>query len=962
MSSHWYRRAQRLYRAHEQWASCVACSNGIGLNLGELFRLDSAAETLRHARQVGERYLGDDHPTMARNEYVLGLVELYRGDYEAARTHGQRALDLQRHHRGESRLPMADSYELLGIVDMRIGHYDRARIYHQRALTLRKAERKSVPALIANSYHHIGLAYQFQGAKDQALTYYQRALTMQKAAWGARHPSVAESYHDIGTVYSQRGEYDQALRYYQRALAIRKECFGDVHPSVALCYNSLGALYEEKKEYDQSLAYHHQALSIRQTSLGDTHPDVAISYNCAGNVYREQGNYQQALEYHRRALAIIKAQLGNRHPRTAMTLTRIGRVLHQQHAYAAALSAYREGLLANGATFADTSRYADPAIEQYADGHQLLFTLEAKAKTLSELGFHQRAYDTYLLTDTLLTQLNRSQTTHQDKISLAKTAKRLYERAIYTSWQRYHATQDEHYLRTAFYFSERSKAGVLNEALSTLEANTFGHVPECLLQREAMLKARRSFYRSQLTGPDSSTYQSKLFAVNRQYDSLVQVLELQHSDYYQLKYATRTATVPLVQSWLTSEEAMISYFMGDSTRCAFVITPTAFYGVALPSDTLLDTQLSALHQVLRSGNTAYADYQSPAYALYQHLLAPILEDASLSHVNDLTIVPDGALGFLPFELLLTTPPTAEASYVQLPYVLRNYTVHYGYSATWLLHPFGRSDRKATDQYIAFAPDYSDPGTSEVSARYHDQLGLLWYNRQEASNIRRYLSGVTYVGTEAVESRFKQEAHRYNVIHLAMHALVDEENPANSRLIFSRDATDSLEDGYLYAYELYDMELSADLAVLGACETGYGKLVQGEGIMSLARAFAYAGCPSIVMSHWLVDDAVSAQLMDEFYRRLAEGLPKDEALRQAKLAYLDNAPARKTHPFFWSNFVLIGDATPLAAVPKATAWWVYGIGGMLLVGLLVLAYVYRSQRRFRATQRPSGSPVARFLRS
>jgi CHAT domain-containing protein len=164
----------------------------------------------------------------------------------------------------------------------------------------------------------------------------------------------------------------------------------------------------------------------------------------------------------------------------------------------------------------------------------------------------------------------------------------------------------------------------------------------------------------------------------------------------------------------------------------------------------------------------------------------------------------------------------------------------------------------------------------------------------------------------------------------MHALIDDNNPMNSRLAFARDATDSLEDGYLNAYELYNMELSADLAVLSACETGFGSLKKGEGIMSLARAFAYAGCPSLVMSHWKVDDRSSSQLMNAFYGYLSQGLSKNEALRQAKLTFLKDADEQTAHPFYWGSFAVVGNIDPIL---EESNWRWWAIGSVLMIVII-----------------------------
>ena len=846
-SNRLFQQAQRIYHKAKRWERYVACANSIGYNLCELFVLDSAGAIAQQALQISKQQLGTNHPENARSYHVLGTVQMHRGAIEEAIHYGQWSLQIHRQHYTEVHLQTANSYELLGAIYMHIEKYDQALTYYQQVLAVRKQLLGEMHSDVAVSYDDIGLVYQYQGAHNRALTYYQQALAIRRGLSVEIHPGIATSYNNIGAVYNSRGEYRQSLTYHQQALAIRKQLLGNIHPDVAMSYENMGAVYSKKKEYDRSLTYHRRALAVREQSLGNSHPDVAMSYNAIGTIYREKGEYDQSLVYHRQALAILKDRLGDIHPRVATVSTRIGRVHHCQRAYSRALSAYREGLMANGVSFSDTSVYANPSIANYLNGSQLLFTLEGKARILVELDLDSLAYDTYQLADSLLWKLTRSYFARGDKLLLANTTRRLYEEAIRTSLRRYYTTQNDQYLQAAFYFSERSKAGVLTEALSIREAKKFGRVPDQLLMLEASSKANRSFYQSQLTTEDSRQYEGKVFAANQQYDSLIQALETQYPAYYQLKYANRTATVPSVQSQLSSEEAVIAYFLGNMVRYAFVITANRFQVVTLPPDTLLNAQLSNLCRLLHSDSTSSTEYQQPAYALYRQLLAPIVKDSLLIHINRLTIIPDGLLGYLPFELLLTALPTHETDYASLPYLILDYTVHYGYSATWLFHPITSTKRLANDQYIAFAPSYSGdssktppPSTSE---HFRSHLAPLRFNRQEAGNIRHHLPGLTLIDQEAVEGRFKQEAHRYNIIHLAMHALIDHQNPMYSRLVFSQDPTDSLEDGYLNAYEIYDMDLSADLAVLSTCQTGYGKLEQGEGVMSLARAFAYAGCPS-----------------------------------------------------------------------------------------------------------------------
>lgn len=139
------------------------------------------------------------------------------------------------------------------------------------------------------------------------------------------------------------------------------------------------------------------------------------------------------------------------------------------------------------------------------------------------------------------------------------------------------------------------------------------------------------------------------------------------------------------------------------------------------------------------------------------------------------------------------------------------------------------------------------------------------------------------------------------------------------------------DSYLHNYELYNFTMSPKLAVLSACNTGFGSLESGEGVMSLARAFTYAGAESVVMSHWRVDDRASSDIMQLFYKYLSEGYMKDEALRKAKFEYLENAPVVAQHPFHWNNFVVLGDVSALKSSPSWYEHWrVYAFALIMIV--------------------------------
>ncbi len=206
---------------------------------------------------------------------------------------------------------------------------------------------------------------------------------------------------------------------------------------------------------------------------------------------------------------------------------------------------------------------------------------------------------------------------------------------------------------------------------------------------------------------------------------------------------------------------------------------------------------------------------------------------------------------------------------------------------------------------------------------------LKHTEQEARTIARLFHGVTFLRQAATADQFKKAAPEYNILHLALHAFTDDEDPTYSGLIFSENTTGT-GSNILHAYELSNMSLNADLVVLSACNTGGGKLAKGEGVMSLARAFRHANCPNIVMSLWQADDEATGKIMADFYRGLKNGLRKDVALQQAKLNYL--ATNRKCFPYYWSEFVLLGGSDPISR-PSSDLWLKWAMGLLVLTGVL-----------------------------
>ena len=283
--------------------------------------------------------------------------------------------------------------------------------------------------------------------------------------------------------------------------------------------------------------------------------------------------------------------------------------------------------------------------------------------------------------------------------------------------------------------------------------------------------------------------------------------------------------------------------------------------------------------------------------------------------------------------------TEYINYLVLPYLIRDFSLGYSHSST-LLFAERLKTKSPENKVLAFAPKYINP-LDQIDSSWNRQAdpdfllplpGIL----KEVQSIDETVPSRIFLNEQATEANFKKYAPDYNVLHLAMHTIMDDEQPLQSLLAFSNvEDSDSVEDNRLYAYEIYNMKLNAQMAVLSSCSSGFGKMQKGEGMMSLARGFIYAGCPCIVMTLWQVSDKSSSELMTSFYRYLKKGRSKQEAMRLAKIDYLDDADDLTSNPYFWSGFVVVGDGSPVYRKSGLTYWLL--VVAVFAGALLLLQY-------------------------
>ena len=823
------------------------------------------------AKDILEQAFGPDHPDVASALSNVATSHINMGNYEKAIPLLVQAKNIKE--------------QVLGADDLSL----------------------AVPLSNLAALHHM------LGQQEQALSLLIQAKDIQEKALGNMHPSFATSLNNLAVLYTQMGQYDQALPLYLQTKNIREKVLGKAHPQVALSLNNLAILYKRLGQYDQALPLYLEAKNNFEEALGPRHPSFALALANLAGLHRDMGNYEAAWQY---ALQSLEASTGQRNsahitPSWADTL----------------LKASAPSIL-----------HLEQAIHTLEIMHLLLQKDSTRPAPLP-----QQIIVSDLAT-ALLTQYRNSVSNDKDKLRLLTQSHEWLQRSLTDLYQLNQAEK-------AFALVDQNKSVLLLQATQSEEAYRLGNLPDSMVEQDKKLQEQQLQLQANLLEDRPASEKDSLRRALNDLNEAMQALEAQiktnHPKYHQFKYQQPTIDVAHVQALLDEETALLEYVISDSALHIFYIDlENVVWKKQLISKSALQQRIKDLHEALSNHQQlefdppkAYQAYIHPAHWFYTHLLAPVLEGRS--GLKNLVIVTDGALGHLPFEAFLVEPaPQDETAYHKLHYLVADYNISYNYSAAlWsenkqAVAPTnnGQIFGVAGNYDLELAPDLLDLRLP-IDLESRASLNALPGARDEVQMLQDRYQGFFAFDSLASEKTVKQNASDFAILHFATHGLLDEQRPILSSLALSED-NDSTESNFWQAHEISKMTLHANLVVLSACQTGYGQFEQGNGIASLARAFMYAGAPSMVVSLWQVNDHATAQIMGYFYQHLADGLPIDQALRQAKLQYLKTAVGPTAHPVFWSPFIHIGQTEPIQLQtqgPGAFAWALLGGLGLLLLG-------------------------------
>jgi tetratricopeptide (TPR) repeat protein len=736
------------------------------------------------------------------------------------------------------------------------------------------------------------------------------------------------NYYYLGArIYLGFGDFDVAINYAQRAVALaeREEesaWLGDVLTVLA------GAERQSKRTKAAKGSYL-RAVEILEGDPYSTESLRLVYLNLA-SLFGVEKNEREALKY----LDLASTGFADDPQRLLLEITkRKGMIEIDADKPAAALATYDEGLLQLGGTQNGPGEMVQISPDSlspvyYEEIAQLLCDRALALEHASRPSEALEAYNVYFYwLDILRGRVNSD----ASRSFLSQNLRPVFDRAINLLVNTFlNEDDDGEYLWRALALSERAKAYSL---LTNIQRDR-----RRMPKREGELRVRIAALER-----DNST-PAILEAARLALDRLLQQQKME---------LPKTADFAFRQDDLLKMlrgqgKDLMAFHLGQESGHLFVVNHSDG-GIGYTSIEGVDS-LTAEVEAWREAITASAfQRKSLRPTTEQNALDEAFQDRGLGLVQrlfygnsrrctipaeDMLIIPDGALCFLPFSCLPRTPSEAPLDYGTYDYFAKDRSISYAYSASVLLAQNRRESVEYTKNLLAFAPTFNGGAVpfgkrqiNQINLRALEGLRPLQYNREEVEEISAFIPrSLPFYGKKATREQFLETMGSARIVHLSSHGTVNAADPRLSFVAFSQ-LGDSLElEELLYFNDLSSLSLNAELVVLSACETSLGEYVPGETTLSLASAFAASGAKSTLTTLWSVDDAATKDLMVQFYKELAEGKSRSEALAFAQQAH--RAGMDYAHPYYWSAMTLYGTGGPIAFA--AAFPWRIILGGMALI--------------------------------
>jgi CHAT domain-containing protein len=759
-------------------------------------------------------------------------------------------------------------------------------------------------------YNTLGVLYYDNGNYLLSKNYFNQALQLIEAKNPA-NDFVYSLQLNMATCFYKLGLYEQALNLYRKILKFK------LLPDPL--YMNLGRAYAGLHQYAEALA------SFKKVKIASI-PGVL---NEMARTSLESGNSDSASAWLKQYQNEKKSLHTNALDDGVNELYSGDLDIFKMHPKSA-LRHFQKSLVIFSGNYSETDIHKNPGNFTGSFAYYRLFEVlvkkasawETEYKKTSNSDDLKAAYDTYQSTISFLSYIERSYETDDAKILLKQKSSEVYTNALTVCLELNKLFPKSGYEESAFLITEKNKASVMNSQfkernflqsvgsgndIESQERNIKFNIARLNSKAEEEVNAKAL----QKINNDKSVYEIQLINLRRKIEG--------DKRFYKLKYSDDFPSIEQLQKSIEPEQALISFYNTPGKIEVFALTNSSFNLVELDSGETIRHNIHSWIQILQSSEGGrHINSDKLKENLYTQFMQPVISIAG--NKEEWIIIPDGLLFLLPFESL---PGDKDGTLV-----LENHAVSYEFSARFIIENKKYSNCQGLQKpVLSFAP-FSQRG-ADLKSEGMGWLEKLPFSKDEIAGLK----GNRFEDQQAVKKEFIKNLNHYPVIHLATHAITDLDNPSASYIAFF-PATGFRSEDFLFLDEIYSLRLDSCLMiVISACETGRGELVKNEGVMSFARAFLYAGCPSTMNTLWKADDRSTSEIFKLFYKYLEEGYSKSRALQKAKLDFIRNNPVNRD-PSFWSHIILTGDPGGLYKKKQPWIWAVFAIGFCTILFFLI----------------------------
>ncbi len=928
-------------------------------------------------------------------QYSLGYYSTKLGNYPLSKNHYLKSLRFLKQSKQEDYVFYHQLYNSLGGLMWNEAKLDSAKYYFQEAVNvLEKTDEND----IMNKYYrpslvkmNLSILWNALGKNKEAIKISNEAIEgfqqyINKSTDEGRilktkgHQLVA--IDNLASYYNTLGEYSRSLELMEYSYEQKKKLFEPNDINIIISLIIIAEAKTALRDFEGAAKDVDEALVLLKTSSGaDQYWDAAAIVTRA-TIYELTGDIENAQLYYERGEQVYRNTLDgtyskdfldnlielsqfyakNNKPEKAIAVAQetytflhdgglkntlqefyhtinLAQVYYLLKNYKEAEKYSNEALIFNVLKGEKISA-TDSILSQYRKPQALLINAESKYY----LAENKNPFILKVLLQqveegiAILDQRKKVVTNHEDVTLLITENEELLNFAEKLRLELFQMTKDEMYLDKLIALHESSIYNRIRSRLNLRDNVAFQHIPEEVVSRENQLKAKMI---SSLNDSENSSIQP-YFEASENWENFLDSLKQNFPKYYKMRYATLEEPLNDLQQKIPKNTTIVRYIFIDDELYVFVVSASIKKMIKLNYPSIKNNIPK-----LKNDEFSVEKMRPLLYELYRALWFPL---EKYVHTQKVVIVPDRELFNLSFETL-TPKPMRSFQELATNSLLANYDISYNFSL--LLYKDKGKVADYSSEFIAFAPGFNKQMKEEYKLAIKDSVKLdktyLTLLPQPFSEdlVKQYaevFDGNYFINENASKDLFINRAKEHKIIHIGTHAESNNISPELSRLIFAKkaDGEENYDENSLYSYEIYNIDLSSNLAILTACETGKPTYQAGEGMISLAHAFNYAGSESILTSLWEIDEESSAKIVKLFYDNLSAGMPKDEALRKAKLSYIATAEGRTAAPQYWAGLVLIGDTTPID-LNTGVAWWWYVLAGVVAMAIILLLIRRRKER-------------------